>query len=534
MKKILYTLLIFHCSLIIGFAQVQQEWVRRYPDTSTGNAFTAGAYALALDDSGNVYITGSAGSYSFSAYCTIRYSRTGVQQWVAFYYGSNYGGLYANAIALDEYSNVYITGYSNNPASYFDYCTIKYNSSGVQQWVKYYDDPYNGEDEAEKIAVDNAGNIYVSGYSQVTSGGALAYTTIKYSTDGRELWVRTYPLTTSINYVNGIKIDDSCNVYITGDYGTKAVTVKYDSSGNQLWEREYTGSEIGRNGANSIALDRINNVYITGFSQGIPPRQSEYFTIKYSGSGVQEWVRRYNTDSTTQSRYVANAIAVDLIGNIFVNGRFEQDQGSGRKFCTLKYTNSGDLIWVQKDTATLSNQSTYMDIDSKSNVYIDGSYGITYAPYVTIKYDSSGVQQWKQFYQFELGDSYPYSLLVDKEFNVFLTGSSGISMCTIKYSQLVGIVHNNKQIPGHFVLYQNYPNPFNPYTVISYQLPLTNNVQLIIYDILGREVKTLVNEKQNAGSYQIEFDGSNYPSGIYFYRIEAGNFVESKKMMLVK
>ncbi|MCS6989586.1 MAG: T9SS type A sorting domain-containing protein [Chloroherpetonaceae bacterium] len=89
-------------------------------------------------------------------------------------------------------------------------------------------------------------------------------------------------------------------------------------------------------------------------------------------------------------------------------------------------------------------------------------------------------------------------------------------------------------IPRTFELSQNYPNPFNPTTVIGYQLPVASEVRLKIYDMLGREVATLVNERQEAGRYQAQFNASGLASGVYFYRLQAGSFAETKKMMLVK
>jgi len=89
-------------------------------------------------------------------------------------------------------------------------------------------------------------------------------------------------------------------------------------------------------------------------------------------------------------------------------------------------------------------------------------------------------------------------------------------------------------IPDKFSLGQNYPNPFNPVTKINYALPSDVKVVIKIYDILGREVKTLINEFKKAGYYDISFDGTNLATGVYFYRIEAGEFVQSKKMVLVK
>jgi hypothetical protein len=85
-----------------------------------------------------------------------------------------------------------------------------------------------------------------------------------------------------------------------------------------------------------------------------------------------------------------------------------------------------------------------------------------------------------------------------------------------------------------FRLAQNYPNPFNPTTTIAYQLPVGSQVSLKIYDVLGREVATLVNTRQSAGYYTFTLNASNLATGIYFYRLQAGNFVSTKKMMLVK
>jgi len=86
----------------------------------------------------------------------------------------------------------------------------------------------------------------------------------------------------------------------------------------------------------------------------------------------------------------------------------------------------------------------------------------------------------------------------------------------------------------NYSLSQNYPNPFNPTTLISFGLPKSGNVKLVVYDILGREAKILVDEFKQAGSYNIEFDASSLASGVYFYRLESGGYKESKKMLIIK
>ncbi|KAB2853014.1 MAG: T9SS type A sorting domain-containing protein [Ignavibacterium sp.] len=98
---------------------------------------------------------------------------------------------------------------------------------------------------------------------------------------------------------------------------------------------------------------------------------------------------------------------------------------------------------------------------------------------------------------------------------------------------------NPANMPEEFILYHNYPNPFNPSTVIRYQLPVSGDVTLKVYDVLGNEVATLVNQYLPAGNYEKEFSslsGSawNLSSGIYFYRLQAGSFIETKKMLVIR
>ena len=104
----------------------------------------------------------------------------------------------------------------------------------------------------------------------------------------------------------------------------------------------------------------------------------------------------------------------------------------------------------------------------------------------------------------------------------------------VRYGTIVGVEQQLTLLPARYVLYQNFPNPFNPATIISYQVPVNGVVTVRVYDVLGREVVMLMNEKKSAGSYTVLWDAGKYPSGVYFYRLQAGSFVETKKMVLVK
>ncbi len=107
----------------------------------------------------------------------------------------------------------------------------------------------------------------------------------------------------------------------------------------------------------------------------------------------------------------------------------------------------------------------------------------------------------------------------------------------VTYSIVDSIVTNvesQQSVPTQFTLYQNYPNPFNPTTVISYQLPVSSNVSIKVYDLLGREVAVLVDEYKSAGRYKVEFNAFSLASGVYYYQLKSGSFINSKKMILMR
>lgn len=112
--------------------------------------------------------------------------------------------------------------------------------------------------------------------------------------------------------------------------------------------------------------------------------------------------------------------------------------------------------------------------------------------------------------------------------------SYGSSVWKRYFNDLININKIDSRIPKSFSLSQNYPNPFNPITKISFQLPVTSFSSLKIYDILGKEIVTLVNEKLSPGTYRVDWNASEYPSGVYFYRLKTEKFTDTKRMLLIK
>ena len=118
--------------------------------------------------------------------------------------------------------------------------------------------------------------------------------------------------------------------------------------------------------------------------------------------------------------------------------------------------------------------------------------------------------------------------------NNYLFAGTNQSVWRRSYTEAIGIKQISEQVPSKYSLEQNYPNPFNPSTNIRYELPKNSFVKIVVFDMLGREIETLVNEKQSAGTYEVTWDATKYPSSVYFYRLTTDGFSETKKMLMIK
>jgi hypothetical protein len=172
-----------------------------------------------------------------------------------------------------------------------DYVTIKYYSNGDTAWVRRYDGPANGNDQASAAAIDDSGNVYVTGYSDST-GSSQDYATIKYDSSGNELWVRRFNCANGTDIPTAIAVDGSNNIYVTGRSGCGGVTshdyvtIEYYSNGDTAWLRKYHGPvQNGYDYAYALAVDSAGNVYVTGASQG-SGTDYDYCTIKYVQTGT--------------------------------------------------------------------------------------------------------------------------------------------------------------------------------------------------------------------------------------------------------
>jgi hypothetical protein len=209
--------------------------------------------------------------------------------------------------------------------------------------------------------------------------------------------------------------------------------------------------------------------------------------------------------------YSVKAIAIDNGGRIFagtdtVGAYYSDDQG-------VSWTNIPSIGGKSVTCFTVNYPSMYIAGTSDRGAFVSTDRGASW-------YSANN----------GLADSSIIALNVDQQGHLYAGTSQGL----YKSTGILTGVGKKTEVPSSFFLFQNYPNPFNPSTVISYQLSVNSVVTLKVYDVLGRLVKTLIDERQTAGLHSITFNASSLSSGVYFYRLAAGSYVGTNKMILMK
>ncbi len=435
------------------------------------------AHHLVVDSGSNVYVSGvSHGDLTGTDSATIKYDSAGNQLWVARY---DAPGLYLKSLAVDGTGSIYILG-SLTGANGKDYATVKYDSSGTELWTAVHDGPGHGDDSGHSLALDPAGNVVVTGEVFIDSMPPsydhidTDYGTIKYNSDGSQLWAvyKNNPAPARDCAVDAIT-DEAGNVYVTGP----GSTVKYDAQGNQLWATS--------DGGYSMAVDTGGNVYVTHTEKG---------TLKYDPAGELLW-------AVSDNGY---ALVLDASGNVCVGGHVERP-GTSSDFETRKYDSEGNILWTvwYNGPDDFWEQARLIDVDSMGNVYVAGYRS---QEIVTLKYDPEGNELWAATYAGEPGDSdqhVPEALVVDHAGYAYITGWSGgdshnPDYTTIKYdpegNELWAARYNGPNDLGDFASAIGVDNAGNVYVtgnsggyVVNYIWELTDYVT-IKYDSAGNQL----------------------------------------------
>ncbi|MEO6695454.1 MAG: hypothetical protein ABIY50_13420 [Ignavibacteria bacterium] len=340
------------------------------------------------------YVTGK-GFYSGASnadYVTIKYNgSTGDSIWVKNYNGTGNANDSATSLRISSDSNVFVTGKSFGTSSY-DYATLRYNSTGVQNWVKRFNGPANGEDFARSISLDGTASspdIYVTGQS-TGSGTGFDIVTIKYTFASIESWNKRYN-----GNGNGddtpkeITFRSSTEIYILGKAsitgsGTNMLLMKLNDLGDTTWTRTHNGSANGNDEATGFTIDGSNYIYVAGQTIENAPG-SDYTVIKYTTAGNIEWKYKYNY--TGNGSDIPSRIIVDGTSdrNVYVTGAsFSGTTGTNYATIKLKQDKVMDLtVFIQGFYRPITNSiirdtvkvylynSAATDILDTAKIYID-------------------------------------------------------------------------------------------------------------------------------------------------------------------
>lgn len=349
--------------------------------------------AVEVDGSGNVYVAAAtwASSTNKYDYLIIKYNSSGTQQWTATYNGP--GNFYdiPTDIFVDGSGNVYVTGASYGSSTLSDYCTIKYNSSGTQQWVSRYD--YSSDQDIAAILKQApSGRIVVVGASE-NAPGSYDFAMVKYNqnTGAQITSNRNSASGTGFDQVYGADVDASGNIYITGrasvvDEGFNMKTVKLDTSLAVVWSKNYDFAGLDDE-SHGVIVDLDNNVYITGWVTNADGSKS-FETIKYNSSGTPQWQREESSPNGLDAYGLKLSSIVD--GNIVVAGNI--DNGASLDYLTVIYNSDGERLWLEQyDSPDKDDDKVnFVKADLDGVFYIGGkTYSISTSTNRLIKYNSN-------------------------------------------------------------------------------------------------------------------------------------------------
>lgn len=537
------------------------------------------AYSIAVDGERNVYLVGRTVSPDYPTTSGAYDENHNAKEDAVItkldpdegglIYSTYLGGVesdFAYSIVLDNDGNAYISGctysedfpttsnaFSQSMTSFYDIFIVKLNPAGSSLLYSTYLGG-SGLEAGRSIVRDDQNNVYVTGFttsadfpvtdgafSQDLNGQVSAFVT-KLNAAGSALIYSTFIGGSDEEWGNAIIVDEEGNAYVTGftssaDFPVSpnafdrnyngvqdAYVFKLNSSGTQLVYSSFLGGTDEDRGM-GIAIDNDGNVYATGRTNSTDfPITEDAFQKNFSGEENVYVIKlnpsgsdlMYSTFLGGSDREGGNAIAVDDYGNAYITG----------------FTSSDDFPTTEGAYRTSRTGA--------EDVFIS-------------KVDNSGSSLFYSTYLGGSGSERGWSITIDEDRYTYVAGSTTSSDFPVTVDAISETMSGSQDIffaklnlivtsvddslhdlPAQFRLFQNYPNPFNPFTKIRYGIPERSVVRLTIYNMLGQEIETLVNQYQNAGYYEVTFDASDLPSGIYIYRLHAGDLIDSKKLILMQ
>ncbi|HVO74281.1 MAG TPA: T9SS type A sorting domain-containing protein [Ignavibacteriaceae bacterium] len=479
--------------------------------------------SIAVQNDGKIVAAGTSGIAGFFEFTAVRYNSNGTldntfgTNGIAVTQPGSADDL-AQSVAVQSDGKIVVAGYSSNNGGFDNFTLIRYKQNG------FPDDGFgiNGivitpigtsGSEANSVAIQNDGKIIAGGFSD--NGVVEVFTLTRYNSDGTlddqfgpGGIASTRILSSFFSYVNSILIQGDGKIIAAGfsriGNDDEFAVVRYNPTGT-------LDTAFGEGGIVTTALgieDRINSISLQSDGKIVAGG------ISLNGGKYKLALARYNTDGALDSTFGTNGIVNTQVGSLSTSASSVLIRSDGKIIAAGLLNNNQTSF----DPALLRyNADGTLDNTFGTNGVLISHIGNSNSAASSLAIQNDG--------KMIVGG---YSETPDRNSSVFTL---------IRYSgdPATGITNQEKtKIPELYMLSQNYPNPFNPSTTIRYALPKESFVTLKIYDILGREVETLVNKENPAGTYEVRWNAGGFSTGVYFYQVKAGSFVETRKMILIK
>jgi outer membrane protein assembly factor BamB len=506
------------------FSQIHPEldWYRKYNGPVNSYDFLT---SMKIDNTG-IYLAGGSFMYDSTADAIlIKYSSEGDSILSIIYSLQPDVRDEFNSLAIDNNSDLYLTGLTTINNYYKKMIFQKYSKTGQLNWSRDFNFKARGlivlldTEDKPTLAYDNWEG---PNYAHLVING--------FDSSGDSLWSVIFRDDTSAYGIAGM-VRDNDNYFYVGVLQLQIIGgqhifhsyVACIKDGSLIWNRPIQEGSI-----RNIILDKENNVVVfTKYESGV-------YKIN-SATGEIIWEKNIN-NSINFIQYLYQ-LDNDEDNNILLTGN---NSNTDADIQILKLSSTGDEIWFKEYNSQTNDIPTAIAVDVENNIYIAGLSADSALTTFVLKFSTLGELKWEYNPDEIAYDQLILYPIIVKDSSLFIGGglNESVTMTNIfvmKLDQKLGTgIYSEYPVLNIYDLEQNYPNPFNPSTTIRYEIPELSFVTLKIYDVLGNEVATLVEEEKQTGKYETEFNAVNLPSGIYFYRLQTGSFVETKKMILLK
>ncbi len=330
--------------------------------TTWGGRNSDVAQSVAIDSSGNIYVTGYTSSFGIGTHLfLLKFDQTGNLTWQRLWQGSQND--FGKGVAVDKSGNVYVVGYTSSfGAGGNDVLLLKFDPSGNLIWQRTWGGA--SEDLGQGIAIDSSGNIYLTGFTYSTPSAQPNAILLRFNSTGNLVWQRTWGRSSG-NLGQGVAVDSGGNVYVTGSTLTSktgnmdAFILKFTAGGALSWQETWNGTGSDSAGY-GVAVDPYNNSYVTGYTQSFGAGGDDAFIIKLGPAGNLIWQKTWGGSETD----IGQAISIDILGYIYVAGTSQSFNPGHSNVFLLDLDGGGGLRW---ETVWGGSGS-------------DAAYGVTAAP----------------------------------------------------------------------------------------------------------------------------------------------------------